>query len=479
MKENNEKGAILVGVLVILAVSLIISSGMLDSANSNMKTRSFVKTRSDQYYKVEATLNKVLAWLQDNSRTITSGFESGQFTTNFTKGNPTFGDNEGAFFQVPTMVKLAGTNDSAMLSNNAFFGASAFPTLTNPGTGASWDAVTDFAAADLGEANARVVMMWARESNGSHEPIFRVDVVTGNNPDRGVHSFSFVYSELVGGGATPGFYGRDFYTSQSPNNTCDSYDWTHNGSTWVRGAPKANCPVATDGPLNTSANISGTGSTLQDPGISLNPPSGNFTGTECEGSGCHSYTLPVLNTWAGYCPGVTTDLYVGSDQSIPAGCYRDITIANNRTLEMSDFSAPYYIRNLTHAGNKAKVDFGSIPTIEKVQIYVEEVYMNAQGHVNGNKIIGTNNAPHQMEWYYLGTGAVTLQLNGTTDMYGLIVAPNADVVVNGNFDFYGGILAKSLNVIGNATLHYDERLGVTTVPDDLNFSIKKASQRYR
>ena len=95
-----------------------------------------------------------------------------------------------------------------------FFGESSFPASTNIDTGAAFDAAAEFLNADLGNANARAVVMWARSTDGNFEPIFRVDAVTGNNPDRGVHSFTYVYSQLVaepstGPATSVGFYTED------------------------------------------------------------------------------------------------------------------------------------------------------------------------------------------------------------------------------------------------------------------------------
>ena len=99
--------------------------------------------------------------MQSNSKNIVTAFDSTNFDLNFSIGSPSVGDNEGVHFQVPTLVKMKGTNDSAMLSNNSFFGTSAFPTTTNIDTNASFDAVSEFQNADLGEANARIVLVWA------------------------------------------------------------------------------------------------------------------------------------------------------------------------------------------------------------------------------------------------------------------------------------------------------------------------------
>ena len=476
-RNDSERGYILLGVLVLLGLGLVLSAGMLYSAAANTKTRALVKTQADYYYRVEESLNKTVAWLQTNSKNIVTGFTAANFTANFDTGSPTLGDNEGEHFGVPTMVKMKNTNNSVMLSNNAFFGVSAFPATTNIDTGAAFDAAAVFQNADLGAANSRVILIWARPTDGNYEPIFRVDVVTGSNPDRGVHSFSYVYSTLVATEGPMGFYGRDFLTLQSPNNDCYSFQYVYNAadSSWSRGAPRSNCPVGSDGAINISSDVYGTAKTTLADGVSLNPPGGNVSGTVCEGAGCHAYALPTYSPWDVYCPGVTTDASIETDTTFAVGgCWRDIHIDNQKTLTLSDTENPYYIRTLDFRANFAKFSVGSVPSDKKVTIYVESISNNA---INGNQFYNANNAPHQLEIRYLGDAA--LQLNGTADINAVIIAPNVGVTVNGNFNFYGGIMADRVTVLGHARINYDEALGGLPVLTDMNFALRKASQRYR
>lgn len=478
--NENEEGYVLVGVMLMTALALLVTSGMLDSAASNTKTRALVTTQADNYYQVEQTLNNVVGWLQSNSKNIVTAFNAANFTANFDVGNPAVGDNEGQNFEVPTMVKMAGTNDSVMLSNNSFFGQSAFPTTTNIDSNAAFNPVTEFANADLGEANARVILVWARQTSQNYEPIFRIDVVTGNNPDRGVHSYSYVYSTLVTSNSGPGFFGRDSFTAQSPNNDCYSYQYVYDAgsSTWSRGAPRSNCSVNSDGSMNISSKINGTANTNLNNGLSFNPPGGDASGGACEGAGCHSMSLPVVGTWASLCSGGHSgDVTITVNQPLAAGCYRDLLINNNKTVTFNDHSGPYYFRNIEYGGNNAEISYGTIPSGKDITVYTESIKANGSNHINGKKFINASSAPHQVKLYYLGTDKLTM--NGNVDMGAIVYAPNADVDVLGNFNFYGAIQAKNLYVGGNARINYDESLGGVPVLSDMNFALKQTSQRYR
>lgn len=479
MKKNvthNEKGYVLVGVLFILTLSLIIAAGMLNSSATNAKTRALVTTQADYYYEAEETLNRVTAWLQSNSKNIVNAFSSANFNNNFDRGAPALGDNEGEFFGVPTMVKMKGSAHSVMLSNNPFFGQAAFPATTNIDSGAPFDAMAAFQSADLGRANARLILIWARQTDGAYEPIFRADVITGNNPDRGVHSYSYVYSTLVNLTGGVGFYGKTHLFLETPNNDCYSYQYTYNAGAWSRGAPRSNCPVASDAEINISSKVYGTAKTLLEDGIVLSPPGGSVSGEKCMGAGCHNYHLPALGNWDSYCPGNTTDVTISSDTTWPAGgCWRNVTINHKKTLNLTDTHNPYYIKYINFGGDQAHLDFGSLPQDQQVTLFVEQ--LNNNYHFNGNNMLNTHNAPHQVWINYLGSEK--LYLDGTAAINAVIIAPYAIVDVRGNFNFYGGIQALTLDVGGHARINYDEALGYMPVLSDITYDLKKTSQRYR
>ncbi|NBW40779.1 hypothetical protein EBR25_07220 [bacterium] len=472
--QEQDHGYALISILLLMSLGLLIGAGMIDSASSNTRTRALVKTRSEYYYEVEETLNRTVSWLQDNSKYIVDAFSAENFSDNFDLGSPALGDNEGEFFGVYSMVKMKGTNNSVMLTNNTFFGTPTFPELEHIDTSEELNAIQSFQDTDLGSANARVILIWARETNENYEPIFRIDVVTGNNPDRGVHSFSYVYSTLVADSSDMGFYGQNHMTNGTKNE-CYSFEYTHNGATWDRGAQKANCPVGSNNTISLQGKINGNARSLSDPGVTLLSPGGDVSGTVCEGAGCHTYSLPVLSSWSSYCSSDNGDLAVNTDTTLASGgCWRDISISNNNTLYLTDTSAPYYFRTLDFGPNKAKFDIGTVPVGQKVRVYVETL---SNGHINGNEFYNSNNAPHQLEIYYLGSD--TIRLNGTADINSVLYASNADIDVLGNFNYYGGIFAKSLDVSGSALFFYDEALGALPALSDMNFSVRKASTRYR
>lgn len=479
-QHNSQGGYVLIAVLLLISLGLMVSASMLNSSATNAKARALVTTQADYYYDVEGTLNKVVAWMQDNSKNLITAFTAANFDNNFDLGSPSVGTNEAQFFSVATMVKMKNSSNSVMLSNNPGFGTSAFPATTNLDSGAAFDAAASFAAADLGAANARVVLIWARETDGNYEPIFRIDVMTGNNPDRGVHSFSYVYSTLVTSNVNMMFYGKDFLNLQTGNNQCSSYQYSYDAAAgWSSGAVRSNCGIGSDNAVTTSAKVNGSAFSNIDPGVTLNSPGGDVSGAICEGAGCQSYVLPAFSDWATYCPGGGPDLNVAADQDLPAGgCYNSITIANRKTLYLTDTSQPYYIRSVNFTTNFATLAFGPGGRLaspnDKITVYAEVINNN---HMNGNQFYNPFNAPHQVEFNYIGSA--DFMFNGTSAFNALFTAPYADVEVLGNFIYNGGIWAKSLDVLGKATLYGDEKVGGMPVVTDMNFALKKTSQRYR
>lgn len=489
--KRNETGYVILGVLFVTFIALLLSSGMLELAATNTKTRALVKTQAEYYYEAEETLNKTVAWLQANSKNLVTAFTSANFNSNFDiSSSPTLGDNEGEFFQVPTMVKMGGSNHSVMLSNNAFFGQSSFPTTTNISTNASFDPVTAFQNADLGSANARAIIVWARETDGNYEPIFRVDAVTGNNPDRGAHTFTYVYSKLE---ASPGAGGGDgigFFTQGAPlttkvgNNRCDSYEFTYNSGAWSKGAPRSNCIVASNSTIFLESRISGNALSNVANGVTVDRPKGEVSGTICEAANCHTHSLAPFPSWTDTCASsskgsvtIVGAATLTSGPNLTDQCWENVIVESNSTLTLTDTSNPYRFKTLAFRNNGNAVL--TIPTLapgHKVTIYTDNF---DGGSVNGQQMFNTNNAPRCLQINI--TSNQDIKLNGNADMYVQLIAPTAYVELLGNFDFYGSIEAWRYAVTGNGTFNYDEGIGSpgTPVVTDMTFAIKKASQRYR
>lgn len=480
--RNSQDGFMLISVIVLMALTLLVAAGLVSTKTTEARIRSTTNESVQNYSIVEDTMSKTVAWLQDNSTNIVGAFTSANFNTNFDITAPSVGDNESANFSVPTLVKMKGTNNSVMLSNNNLFGTSAFPNTTNINNGNAFDPVSEFQSADLGEANTRVVLVWARNSSGNFQPVFRIDTITDNSPDRGVHSFTYVYSTLVSSTGAAFFTTTGGITLSTGNNSCSSHSWTYSASTWSSGAPRANCIMASDSAISTSANISGNA--LSKSTVSIVSPGGGVSGSVCQNNnGCHSLSLSNLDSWDTTCGASNQgDLTISSNTSLTVAgntpaqkCWRDVTVNANRTLTLNTTTFPYHFRTLTLQNNSnSRIAFTNISSGQYVTLNVEGFGGNS---FNGNQWFNVNNAPHQVRLYI--TGNSNLLLNGTAVIRAHITAPQVALTLNGNFNFYGGISAKSISAIGNARLYADEELTGAPSITGLNFAQTKASQRYR
>ena len=479
---NSQEGFMLISVIVLMALTLLVAAGMVNSKVTEAKIRATSNSQLDNYSKVEETMSKTVTWLQDNQRNIVGAFLSSNFTNNFDLTVPSIGANESANFSVPTLVKIKGTSNSVMLSNNSLFGTSAFPNTTNITTGVAFNAVSAFATADLGQANTRIVLVWARNSAGNYQPVFRVDTVTEDSPDRGIHSFTYVYSSLVSS------TGAAFYTTTGPitlntgNNSCASNNWTYSAGSWSSGAPRANCVIASDSNVSTNANINGN--VLSKAVVNVNSPSGGVSGSICQNStSCHGLSLANFDSWATTCGASNQgNLTISANTTLTVAgnlasqkCWRDVTINSNRTLTLNTTTFPYHFRTLTLQNNSnSKIAFANVTSGQYITLNVESINGNS---INGSQWSNANNSPSQIRLNITGSGSLTL--NGTAIVRADLKAPLVAITLSGNFNFYGGIRAQSISATGNARLYADEALSGATSVTGLNFAQTKASQRYR
>jgi hypothetical protein len=86
------------------------------------------------------------------------------------------------------------------------------------------------------------------------------------------------------------------------------------------------------------------------------------------------------------------------------------------------------------------------------------LYMAEKANIAGNGIVNYNQLPSTVMLY--GTeSAEEIKIAGTSDFYGVVYAPTADVTIAGNGDLYGAAIGKTLTTNGNGAIHYDECLG--------------------
>lgn len=109
----------------------------------------------------------------------------------------------------------------------------------------------------------------------------------------------------------------------------------------------------------------------------------------------------------------------------------------------------YYFSTLTLSGG------ASISITGKTIIYV-----TGNVDVSGGSILNSTQLPVNCQLYGMGSKVV---LSGSSQWYGVVYAPTADITRSGgSSDFFGMAVGKSLTLSGGGGCHYDESLGGLT-----------------
>ena len=80
--------------------------------------------------------------------------------------------------------------------------------------------------------------------------------------------------------------------------------------------------------------------------------------------------------------------------------------------------------------------------------------------------------------YSTGGGVQQFQLKNNSDAFGLIYAPNTDIVLMNNANLYGSMTARSFTMMNNGTFYYDVALRNVSINDEgVRFVIKRWSEQ--
>ena len=486
--------------LILMALCTAVIIGSLKVSSSSMRTIYATKERTQRYYTTESGMNRSLSWLRTNSQSLVTPFKGSEFYQKFERTEPTIGANDTGLFKVPTKVKLAGTNNSAILNNDPSFGTAAYPATSNIVTNAGFDAVGSFETKDLGGALLRVTLVDAVPIEAAKDtppnpdtdfyPVYRVDALSG--PNRGVHTYGFVTGNLYYVD-TVGFYGKDYV---NVNQDCSSAVFTGASP----GPRNAKCPVGSNAKISIANNAEIYGSARTngsiDPAskVCADYPSCTKQGKTCEGANCAVPAIPTYQNWDIYCPAppalpnITVNNTAnpkkgGGGQAPPAaGCYDTVTLENG-TLVLNAVAQPaatftemrnsrYFFKTLYFKGGQSALRVSPAVAGGTVELYV----MNITGdNINGSQTVNDAAKPSQFRIHYLG--ANDLKINGNSDTGFAMVAPYANVTLTGNSRFGGGIMAKGLDLSGSSELVYDETLG-GTILNDLTLRLRNLAERY-
>uniref|UniRef100_A0A0A8KWY1 Putative membrane protein n=1 Tax=wastewater metagenome TaxID=527639 RepID=A0A0A8KWY1_9ZZZZ len=502
-KCKSSPGYALSIVVMILALMGMLIAASLMRQSTRARTIHATKIRAEEFMQAETTIGHTVSWLRANSQKLAVPFTKERFYSSFDKTNPTYGANDTEIFKVPTQVKLASSNNSAIVIADAGTGIN----LATPGFPTSWDLTTlgsfnltnEFAAADLGEVPVRLTLVnavaydptkdYGPPPNAAPEtdfyPIYRVDAM--NDLTEGSHVYGTIVGKLIHR-FDIGIYGQDYLELRQQ---CDSYKSSE--GQYAVGRRRANCAAGSNSTSAVHKNEEIYGTLRTNGSIqAVSPWGGNtcadFTagcpnkGETCAGEDCGVPLLDQFQAWNVYCPVDQGNKTVSGNETLGlAGsnpsqkCWDTVVIQGNSRLVLTSTSVPYFFKTLTLQNNSNSVlDIQPDNPNKAVEVYVLNITGNA---FNGNQVFNINNRPRNFVFNYLGTNELTL--NGTAAMNVALTAPNAQVTVSGSFTYSGALLARRLVLSGAGQVHYDEDLGGFGTVVDMQYSLKDLVQYYR
>jgi len=137
--------------------------------------------------------------------------------------------------------------------------------------------------------------------------------------------------------------------------------------------------------------------------------------------------------------------------------YSSINLKNSNTL-LIDGDVILYVTGELILGNSAEVQIDNDASLI--------LYLG--GNLEGKKSSTVNNLtedPKKLQIYCLDS-CEKMVFKNSSDFYGVIYAPNAEVIMNNSADLYGAVVAKDFELRNSGTFNYDASLRDASVNDE-------------
>lgn len=145
--------------------------------------------------------------------------------------------------------------------------------------------------------------------------------------------------------------------------------------------------------------------------------------------------------------------------------YSSIDLKNSKTL-LIDGDIILYVTGDIVLGNSAELQ---IDNDASLILYLGGNYEGKNSSTINNQ---TENA-HKLQIYCLDT-CESMVFKNSTDLYGAIYAPNADVIMDNSANLYGAVVSKTLDIRNSGTVNYDASLRDASVNDEaVHFIVTK------
>jgi hypothetical protein len=145
--------------------------------------------------------------------------------------------------------------------------------------------------------------------------------------------------------------------------------------------------------------------------------------------------------------------------------YSSIDLKNSKTL-LIDGDITLYVTGDIVLGNSAEMQ---IDNNASLILYLGGNYEGK----NSSTINNQTEDAQKLKIYCLDT-CESMVFKNSSDLYGAVYAPNADVIMDNSAKMYGAIVAKTLDIRNSGTLNYDATLRDASVNDEaVHFIVTK------
>jgi len=392
--SGNEKGMVLVTVLLLIAVSIILGTTAVMQTSTDLKISTNYKTGKEAFYNADAGVHYALSMME-------AGLGASPAT-----------------FSLPTSADPSDANNSSTLNYSVPSGFS-------------------FVISDI--------TMLA--------PDIYSFTSTGSGPNNATAAVTATFT-VTAGIFNYGIFGN-LGVTMSGNGKTDSYDSSVGPYTWA--THNTNGDVGTNdtgtGAIALSGNATIYGNAVVGQGGFPSTDvttSGNAQVLGQKLAADEPKDMTPLTLPSGGTSMSAWNISGNNSDTLSSGTYRlpGININGNGKGYISGDVTLYVTGNIATSGNgKLQILPGGSLTI----------YVAGSMNISGNGIANDTTSPEKLQVYGTST-CTNVSISGNGNIYGAIYAPLAGISITGNGDIYGSIIGSTMNISGNGNIHYDEAL---------------------
>ena len=132
----------------------------------------------------------------------------------------------------------------------------------------------------------------------------------------------------------------------------------------------------------------------------------------------------------------------GNSWVSPVDANGNFLLDGNRTYTIPE--GTYYLNDFRLTGSST-LNFEGPTTL----------YLTGNLDTSGGELFNHTQLPNNLKIYMRGG---TARVTAKVDFYGVVYAPNTELLLDGGGEFYGALVGRTLELTGNNAIHYDEDL---------------------